>query len=81
MGHAAGQPAHRFHLLGLEQLLFQGLALGDIRSHPGKHDDAALVVPDRKTPVVNPAHRPVRLDNPVFVVQRDCLLPGRNKLG
>ena len=30
MGDAAGQPADGFHFLGLEQLLFQGAALGDI---------------------------------------------------
>ena len=78
VGHPAGQPAHRLHLLGLEQLPLQGLVLGDIRSHPGKQGDAALVVPDREAPVLNPTHRTVRPDNPVFVAPGDTSLPGRD---
>ena len=31
VGHAAGQPAHRLHLLGLEELGLQGLAFGDVQ--------------------------------------------------
>ena len=71
MGHPAGQLSDGLHLLGLEQLRFQALVLGDIRGYPGIQDDTALVVPDRIPPVVNPAYRPVGLDNPVFVVPGD----------
>ena len=39
VGHATRQPAHRFHLLGVHQLLLQGLALADV-GHEGNAEDA-----------------------------------------
>ena len=34
MSHAAGQPAHRLHLLGLQELGLQGLAGCDVEEYP-----------------------------------------------
>ena len=37
MGHASGQLADGFHLLGLSQLLLQSFAIGNLADKPGEH--------------------------------------------
>jgi hypothetical protein len=52
---AAGEPADRFHLLGLPQLLFQFLAVGDVENDGHKvARSARLVVPQQRRDDVAP---------------------------
>ena len=44
VGHAAGQPAHRFHLLRLAELLFQSAPLGDVLGDHLEALEVALVI-------------------------------------
>ena len=49
MGHAAGQGADRFHLLGVEILFFEFLVFGDVALQFNDLRNLSLPIPDRNS--------------------------------
>ncbi len=79
MGHAAGQFAHRLQLLGLQQLVFEFLAGGDVASGGDQEFDLAVGVEHRAVRDRVPAPSVLR-QKAVFVGRRVGGAQGRGEV-
>ena len=65
MGDPAGEPAHGFHALGLEEPLLGTLQLGDVLGDSDEAHRPAGGVPHGRDPSANPPDGAIGADDPV----------------
>ena len=64
--HAAGEPPDRFHLLGLDQLRLELLALGHVLNDSDYSQRGSRLVPNDVGLFLDPPNRAVRTDDPML---------------
>ena len=79
MGHAAGQPPHRLHFLGLEELGLQGLAGRDVKGYTADMVNFPFGIAEYLSATLDPENRSIFSPDTVFPQVGLVSLQGLNK--